>query len=566
MRKKASKRKSSRGLHVQRRQVAGREPNSGKVSVLPSEWVEDAVMIPRKEGDITVVRPFSFVGESYLKRIYDTHCRNIMMMCGRQVHKTTTNGNVCHAYIALREHFRILYVTPTQQQTETFSRDRISGPIEISPVLQNISRGASTKDNVLYKKFTTKSDITLRYAYLTADRTRGIPADLLCLDEFQDILVDIIPVIEETLFSSPYKLKRYTGTPKSTENTIYHYWENYSTQNEWVVPCDRCGSNARGGAGRFWNIPGPNNLGNKGLVCERCGELINVAHEDAKWATMNASVRHRVKNPFEGFHISQLMCAWADWDDILDKVKRYSKQRLYNEVFGLGYDIGDRPLIKRDIKDNCHESLDITKPPKRSRGDVYFAGIDWGTGENKSFTVILIGKYVGSRFNIVYAYRFVGDETDPEVTMAKTVQILRRFKVNIIGADYGGGYDRNNALIKLFGRERVVLYQYANPGSKLQWQKKLGRFLVRRNDVLKDLLIFIKDRKHFRFPRWEQFRDPFGIDMTNVLSEYNESRKEEVLNKVPGTSDDSLHSLLYCFLASTMKFPRPDFMTPSLGD
>ena len=147
----------------------------------------------------------------------------------------------------LRRHFRSLFVSPTQQQTETFSRDRIQTPVEYSQTLQTFTDGPMTKNNVLYKKFVTGSDITLRYAFLHADRVRGISADMLLLDEIQDILTDIIPIIEEALSHSPFKILRYSGTPKSLDNTISYYWNQFSTQNEWVVPCEGCNT---------WNILG----------------------------------------------------------------------------------------------------------------------------------------------------------------------------------------------------------------------------------------------------------------------------------------------------------------------
>ena len=90
----------------------------------------------------------------------------------------------------------------------------------------------------------------MRYAFLNADRVRGIPADMVCIDEIQDVLTDNIPVIEECVSHSSFKYKLYAGTPKSLDNTLESLWVEDSTQNEWVVPCDSCG----GGDYRHWNI------------------------------------------------------------------------------------------------------------------------------------------------------------------------------------------------------------------------------------------------------------------------------------------------------------------------
>src|SRR6185369_4131171 len=72
---------------------------------------------------------------------------------------------------------------------------------------------------------------------LIVHNCRGIPADFILIDEFQDILLENIPVIEECASHSEHKLFCYSGTPKSMDNAIEYYFSRFSTQNEWVVPC-----------------------------------------------------------------------------------------------------------------------------------------------------------------------------------------------------------------------------------------------------------------------------------------------------------------------------------------
>ena len=507
----------------------------------------------------TELKPFSFKGREYLKKPYNTDASRILLMCGRQVEKSTLLGNTCLAHAALRRFFRALYVSPTQQQTETFSRDRLEAPIDCSPELTQFitGKGAKTKNNVLYKKFLTGSDITLRYAFLSAARIRGVSADMLMIDELQDILTDIIPVIEEALSHSEYKIFRYSGTPKSLDNTIAYYWERFSTQNEWLIPCDTCGSKHFGS--RHWNRAGMKNIGSEGLVCSKCLALINPQHEDAQWVSFNP--KPDVPQPFEGYRITQLITPWVSWDDILNKLKIYKPQKFYNEVLGYGFDMGERPLTSADIKKCCNEAITLTNQKHVSKTTMHFAGIDWGTGEN-AYTVIVVGGYYGGKFRIVYARRFEGEETDPEVTMRMVCQIIRRFRCVLVGTDYGGGFDRNAKLVRTFGVTKIIQYQYANPGEKMIFQKKLGRYMLRRTEILYDLLEAIRRGTEFEFPRWSEWQLPFAKDMVSIFSEYNESRKQQVLNKVPGATDDTLHSILYCFLASMARFPRPDILKP----
>ena len=67
----------------------------------------------------------------------------------------------------------------------------------------------------------------------------------------------------------------------------------------------------------------------------------------------------------------------------------------------------------------------------------------------------------------------------------------------------------------------------------------------------------------FQFPRWEDFETPFGSDLMSVFTEYNEARRTTLINRTPGQTDDTLHSITYCFLASMLKHPRPDIITPT---
>ena len=68
------------------------------------------------------------------------------------------------------------------------------------------------------------------------------------------------------------------------------------------------------------------------------------------------------------------------------------------------------------------------------------------------------------------------------------------------------------------------------------------------------------------FPKWEDFETPFGSDLLSVFTEYNEARRTTIINRTPGTTDDTLHAITYCFLASMIEHPRPDIISPSGDD
>lgn len=528
-------------------------PEWTPLSMFPSEFVSSFVNIA-SGGHLS---KFSFKGRQYLLPIYDTPARRVLLLCGRQVEKSTTLGNTMLTHTMLQHHFRALFVSPTQQQTETFSRDRIATPIEVSPHLQVFTRGDHTKNNVLYKKFITGSDLTMRYAFLHADRVRGISADMLLLDEIQDILTEVIPVIEEALSHSPIKLLRYSGTPKSVDNTISYYWNQFSTMNEWVIPCDSCNK---------WNVIGIDNVGPEFLMCSKCHSKIHPDHPKAQWASMRSPQwlsNPPIAEPFEGYRIPQVITPWVSWDEISDKRKRYSKAQFYNECLGLPYDSGSKPLTKESLMACCDPGRSMKQVEQFALRNKVFMGIDWGTAEN-SYTVMTVGAYIKDRFHVLLFKRFEGEEAEPEKMMSTISSYIDRFKVDTVGVDYGGGFDRNDKLIRTFGIRRIARYQYVNT-KKIYFDKSLHRFMVNRTEALMAIINAINRGDEFVFPKWEEIEFPFGSDMLSVFTEYNEARRTTVIQRTPGTTDDTLHSLAYCFLASMIKHPRPDIITP-IGD
>lgn len=525
--------------------------------ILPSAFTEFAFRMPTTEGWSN----FSFEGRRGLRQVYDTPRRRILLMCGRQVEKSTLLGNMALSYCCLIPSYKVLYVSPSQTQTKTFSTDRLKDPIETSPVLRPFT-SRMLSQNVFEKQFVNRSKITLRNAYLNPDRARGVPAHRLLIDELQDILSENIPVLEQCTSHSPEELKGYlySGTPKTLDNVIEDYWSRRSTQNQWVVPCDCKG----GEGGRFWNILGEKNIGRTHLICEHCGKRIHPGAEDAQWAS--AVEWDPTHTPFEGFRIPQLMVPWLDWAELLYNYEHYPRAKFYNEVLGVSFDTGLRPLTTAQIRANCNENvfmLDMHKYQRLSYSQEVFAGIDWGTGEH-SYTVLTLGTYVGAKFRIFYAHRFVGEDTEPERQLEKLEAILRTFNIRIIGADYGGGHYPNDFLTRKFGRERLMKYQYvARLSAKVRWEPKLLRWVAHRTEVMSAIFNALKRGTVFELPRWSEFKEPYGQDMLNIYSFYNEKLRMIQYDHTVGKTDDTLHSILYCFLASMIIKPRPDIIAPS---
>lgn len=531
-------------------------------AVRPSNFTEFAFKMPR--ADALGYESFDFGPRRHMRRPYDTPAKRVLLCTARQVEKSTLLGNIALCYACMVPAYKILYVSPSATQTKTFSVDRIKEPIETSAVLRAFTT-TMLSQNVFEKQFVNRSKITLRYAFLNADRTRGIPAHGLLIDELQDVLADNIPVIEQCTSHASDHLKKfiYAGTPKGLDNTIEFYrsgtskdGRSMSTMGEWVVPCDAHG----GDTGRYWNILSEKNIGKKSLICEKCGKKIFAQGPGAQWARMSE------EGIFESYRIPQLMVPWKPWDEILLDYGRYPRDRFYNEVLGISFDSGLRPLTTAQVKACCHP--DSTMHPdmlrsykQRSFNQNVFGGLDHGTGEH-SYSVLTLGTYIEMKFRVFFIHRFIGDEMDPEPQLLKIIELMKKYNVRILGSDYGGGFDRNDRLIREFGPQRIQKYQYiARPKRKVEWDSKLGRWKVHRTEVMSDMFNAIK-RRQVEFPRWEEFREPYGSDFTNIFSEYNETLKMTQYSHRPDKPDDSFHSFLYCFLASMIVHPRPDIIAP----
>ena len=540
---------------------------SAAVEYLQRKGVPVADLAPHVDTDIiwdTVVS-VDDLGERwcYDIEVEDTHS---FVAAGVVTHNSTYLGNRVLTHMFMRDYFANLFVTPRQQQAEVFSKARLRMPISTSDVLRTRMAGVLGRDfsdNVLYKLFNNGSSVTLRYAFLNADSSRGIMGDHLVLDEIQDILPDVVPVLEETLSHSPHKLMTYAGTPKSTDNTIEYYWERFSTQYELVIPCDACGI-----GGVHWNVVDYQHIGKTGLICDRCGKRITPDHPRTQWASMRSPEWLRnppasVGIPFEGYRIPQPVVSWLSWPEILDKKARYPIGQFKNEVLGLPHDAGDKLIRRQALVDSSDPNLRMADAHKYLNRGPIFMGIDWsGGGETMtSYTVVSIGAYFGDFFQFMYFRRFDGPEAEYEVLMPEINRLIHVYNVHLVGTDYGGGLDRNDYLIRRHGVHKILRYQYVGT-KKLYYDRSLARYMVNRNEALFAFGNAVNRMGVFKFPNWEDWETPFGEDMQAAHVEYNQSARTLTVTRNPGRPDDTLHSGCYCFLASMVVHPRPDILQP----
>ena len=518
-------------------------------------------------------RPLCLENHAFMLPVYNRGDKKIVLKCSRQVSKTTTVAVLQTVNSILRPYWHSLYVSPSAMQTRQYSNEKFNPTIYESPFITKYFVDRTCINQVFEKTFKNGSYAFLRYAFLTPARARGIPASDLFFDEVQDLLKDNIKIISQSLSASRLASgiagsELLAGTPLTFSNTLEAYWR-WSTQNEWLVPCD-CGA----GGGRYWNQLGKENIAKTGLICAKCNKPLNPAA--GQW------VSYAPDEPYQGYHITQLMVPWKQiteaWtDEIYYPMEKWPDSKFHNEILGVSFDSASAPVTRLDIERCCYpskkvgvyssEQFVVQRPPAFGSWRIY-AGIDWGEGRaegevikgrkhHASWTVLTLGCYVSpDLFWAFYMKRYTGKDIDPEVIVPDVLNICGRFNVETIGADWGHGWGVNSRLMKAYGdRTRVMQFNYSTGlGERKRWDDNAFKYIINRNAVLSDFFATIKQGK-IAFPAWSTF-EPFGKDILAEYVEYNERTRTMMYDHPIDQPDDALHSLVYCKLAADVKLGR----------
>lgn len=521
---------------------------------------------------------FSFKGREYLDPIYNRNDSEILMKNARQTEKSTYLSNDLVIKSLVRPFNKSLYVSPSHQQTRQFSSEKLKPIIDNSPLIKAYFQDFSVSQQVFEKGFLNGSFIFLRSAFRSADRTRGISARNLYLDEIQDMLIDQIPVIRECTSHFPDSLNIFAGTPKSLNNPIEVYWKTTS-QNEWLVPCKCCGK---------WNFLDEKNIAPTewyvtgklppGPVCKYCGKPIDVTQ--GQWVSMSPG------KAMKGYRVPQLMVPWIcglynQWLKLLWKRDNYPLSQFYNEVLGISYDCAASPITQSELIEICGDyslwNLDQLTSDQINfgRGILLTAGVDWGEGLDgsekspsgklrpASYTVLTLGYYhTNTQYKIVAIKKFTGKEVDPDYVVRYIAQVCKTLGIDLVGVDWGHGWGVNNQLVRLLGGDHVVQFQYLSKlKTKMRWDPMGYRYHLMRNFMMSELFY---DMKHGNvlFPRWSEF-EPFSKDILAIYTEYNEFRKEMKYDHRVSDPDDFFHSFLFGKLVADIQLGRANRFTAS---
>lgn len=504
-------------------------------------------------------KPFSLEDYPMHRAVYDGRYKRTVMCCGRQVAKSTSLSSFIVAESVCTPFFRQYYVSPTKEQTLTFSNLRVGALIRQSPVIKDYFQSPESADRVLFRGYTNGSINAFTYAKTNADRARGFSADRCSFDEAQDIiLTDVAPVVNAAMKNSKYRFETYVGTPKTMENPLQLLWED-SSQSEWAMKCDGCSKHTI--------VVDHRAIGKHGPICLNCGKGLNPRL--GFWVDTVKPPPGKTEHAFKGFHIPQpiiptniVACvkntednpnatedAESRWADIIHDMETMSASRFRNEVLGVSDAKGARLISLEEIESLCTQHpLSPVPTPALKEGLLYtYAGADWsGDGTSGySRTVLWIWGWNPSTQKLRCLFYKVYSGIHAEDAVPEMARICQDWKVTLFVGDAGAGAMQNGTMRQHLGAHRVTQVQYGSQKEALTWNG-MDRHQADRTTVIDNYLLMLK-RGAVEYGRREEMKTAID-DVMNVFEEVTSSGKK-VWRHAPTRPDDCLHAQVFGWLA-----------------
>ena len=399
-------------------------------------------------------QPYSLVNHFPFEPLFSTVMpRKFVLKAARQTSKSTSISAQGIIIAGCVPYFNTLYVTPLFEQIRRLSSNYVGGFLEDSPA-KSLLLSRKVSNNVLQRGFVNKSKLFFSYAWLTPDRSRGIDADKLAIDECQDIDEQHLPIIAETMSGSPYGgISQFTGTPKTMENTLEGLWRD-SSMGEWIIPCSNCKyENVPAVSHDLYQMMGPwrEDISEHApaVICRKCKRPIQPRL--GRWV-------HRYPNlinDFKGLHIPQQIMPmhYADpdkWSVLLSKRDNITEHMFLNEVCGESSDQGFKLITLDELRYAAvlHENkLDSAIQLSRHYQTTKILAIDWGGGgENPlktgqmfiSYTVYAIMTLLpDGSIHVLFGHRSKTPH-DPHREARMAIELAGQFGCQFIVHDYSG--------------------------------------------------------------------------------------------------------------------------------
>jgi hypothetical protein len=492
---------------------------------------------------------------------------------GRQVAKSTALASSGILRATMIPYYNHLTVTPLFEQVRKFSSNYVK-PFLIESTVRTLITKPGTDNSVLQRTLANGSSLFYNYATNDPNRIRGTSADELNLDELQDFDLSILGVIESCLDASPYKIRRYSGTPKTFDGPLQVYWER-SSQGVWHIPCHNCYKvNRCDTRGQLLKMVDNATT----LVCGFCGKPV-----DSAGGYYVHDVPER-RLTFPGYHLPQVIFPmhYADplaWDKIQSSIREQPKFYFYNEILGESIDVGLKMLTQEELARAA--TVEPVEPSGFKSQDYYASamGVDWGgkgremAADKEEFisntAMALGGIRPDGIIEIKYLYR-TPYSADLAQESAIVYDAFSKSGVNWFAHDFtGAGYTREVMMVQqgvpartlvpftyafMSMNKKIVEYNKPGPaGSRNSWTLDKSRSLRLLCELIRTRQVLL--------PSWEKSKHM----LTDFFSLFEESKDSAragqtiLVKRLLRHTDDIVHAINFVVMGlykSTNKWPN----------
>lgn len=240
---------------------------------------------------------------------------------------------------------KALYIFPALRQLRDFSDERVKPLVRSEYLKRRVPR--DSVDNKMLKTVGLGS-IYFRGSKNATDLD-SIPAGVLAMDEYDDLVQGNIPRAEKRLSSPKSRgLIRRFGVPRYTDMGIHREYER-SDKRQWFVRCRSCRTELplhyyaqEGRTHHFVDVE------REAIICANCETPIK-----REWIAKGRWVAEHPDREYVGYHVSRLIVPSARVHEIVEEAKRtkpFEVQEFWNSTLGLPYDPAEGRLSKQAIQ------------------------------------------------------------------------------------------------------------------------------------------------------------------------------------------------------------------------
>ena len=252
----------------------------------------------------------------------DEKVKKIVVMSSAQVGKTEILLNILGYYIDY-DPTSIMYILPTLNLAESFSKDRLAPMIRDTPVLRQKVKDVKSRDSdntILHKKF-LGGQLTIVGANSPTDLSSR-PIRILLCDEIDRYPVsagsegDPISLAEKRTTTFWNRKIVVVSTPTIKKVSKIEREFNNSSAAEWCVPCPYCG---RYQPFEFERII----FDTVSMRCKYCEKDFSERRwkkGEGKW------IESKENETIKGFHLNELASPWKSWSEIIDDFNKANER------------------------------------------------------------------------------------------------------------------------------------------------------------------------------------------------------------------------------------------------